>query len=232
MENPTLWDYIVSQLKKQDEPLTKRIIIKAMLLQEDDAKKNNKLIDTFIPKPNTSYVCIEPYIIGNTVVLTKGAVYKTDEECLIKSDTGAVFGLTGLTTYLRPWTIEDAVRGDILTTMDEEVGICIVLFDQIGAHGGPTAINYIAYYNNGQIHINTHNNMCWGDKDEVIFRPATEEEAEAFLTALEKEGYTWDCERKELKQLENKMSLDVDGLSYEDIALLKGLINVMKRNSK
>lgn len=231
MENTTLWDYIVSLLKKQDEPLTKRIIEKAMLLQEEDAKKNDKLVDTFIPKPNTSYVCIEPYIIGNTVVLTKGAVYKSDEECLIKSDTGAVFGLSRLITYLRPWTIEDAVRGDILTTMDEEVGICMVLFDQIGAHGGPTAINYIAYYNNGQIHLNT-SNLFWGDKDEDIFRPATEEEAAAFMTALEKDGYTWDCERKELKHLENKMSLDVDGLSYEDIALLNGLINVMKRNSK
>lgn len=87
----------------------------------------------------------------------------------------------------RPWTIEEAKDGDILTSHE-----CYVIFKEID---GLNIRCYCTFYLNvGSIpmfHVNTLQNK-------TAFCPVVKEERELFLKKVNEFGYRWDSENKKL----------------------------------
>ena len=90
------------------------------------------------------------------------------------------------------WTIQDAKDGDILVASDESVFI----------YSGSTNIYaqfYIALSKYGDLNTKGGN---WEDKNSV--HPATKEQRDTLMKAMADGGYTFDFEKKELKEIEPK----------------------------
>lgn len=87
----------------------------------------------------------------------------------------------------RPWTIEEAKDGDVLSSYE-----CYVIFKEID---GLNIKCYCTFHLNvGSIpmfYVNTLQNK-------TAFSPVTKEEREIFLKKVNEFGYGWDCENKKL----------------------------------
>lgn len=101
---------------------------------------------------------------------------------------------------MHPWTIEDAKDGDILSFFCEhksnkmmQVGI---IEKYVGKHGGCS--NTFKIY----VGVDWDNNLQMGKYmgcDDI--RPATEEQYDALMEAINDAGYEWDSKKKELKRI-------------------------------
>ena len=90
--------------------------------------------------------------------------------------------------YFRLWNIKDAQNGDVLAAHE-----VIVLFKEIDGLNIRTHFSY-HYMNTPMVFTNSLHN-----KD--AFSPATKDERERLFTKIAEEGYKWDDNEKELKEL-------------------------------
>lgn len=94
------------------------------------------------------------------------------------------------------WDItEDAKNGDVLASKDEKD---ILIFRRI-----KPSTSFSSYYN-----IKGRGNYGWCDS---YFIPATKEQRDTLMKAMADAGYTFDFEKKELKEIENE---EYDGEDY------------------
>ena len=104
-------------------------------------------------------------------------------------------------SFYRLWTIQDAKDGDVLATDNDS--ICI--FDgtvEEGkypfAHGGLTRYGFESYDDKLPF---THDDV----------HPATKEQCEFLFQKMKEAGYEWDTEKKELKKIDARKNLTLDG---------------------
>ena len=89
----------------------------------------------------------------------------------------------------RPWTIEEAKDGDILTSYDHRY---YVIFKEID---GLDIGCYCTFY----INVGSIPTFCIDTlQNKANFHPVTDKEREFFLEKVNEFGYNWDCENKKL----------------------------------
>ena len=138
--------------------------------------------------------------VGDWVVfITSESVYKVEEKENYEYTLRHILGGSMCLPFsneklIREWTIKDAKDGDVLACNEE-----ILLFKSYSALQG--RISLYCWYN-GQtnnfhskevidILLTTTNKVC----------PATKEQRDALMKAMNDAGYEWDAEKKELKKV-------------------------------
>lgn len=86
---------------------------------------------------------------------------------------------------VRLWNINDAKPGDVLASKN---GTNILIFKQI-----ETITSFSSYYN-----IQHRRDDCWAND---CFIPATKEQYSQIFKKMKEDGYEWDSERNELKEI-------------------------------
>ena len=87
--------------------------------------------------------------------------------------------------YFKPWNICYAEPGDVLASKN---GANILIFKQI-----ETITSFSSYYN-----IQHRRDDCWAND---CFIPATKEQYSQIFKKMKEDGYEWDSERNELKEI-------------------------------
>ena len=140
---------------------------------------------------------VEPrFKVGDWVVfITSKSVYKVEKKENYEYTLRDIWGSSLCLSFsneklIREWTIQDAKDGDVLTTSSGA-------FIYNGNNGGGSCpgcycgINTLGRFKTGS---ETH----WTGK--AVF-PATKEQRNAMMKAMNDAGYEWDAEKKELKKL-------------------------------
>ena len=112
-------------------------------------------------------------------------------------EDGSYFSGSWENSY-RLWTIQDAKKGDIL-----QANKCTLIFDSLAKDiDGNTAISSWYYCDTKTFYgMGTCKPDLWV-VDGVV--PATKEQCNLLFQKMEKAGYEWDAEKKELKKIEQK----------------------------
>ena len=136
--------------------------------------------------------------VGDWVVfITSGSIYQVEKkenyEYTLKNIHGGSFCVSFSNEELiREWTIQDAIDGDVLACNEE-----ILLFKSYSAQ---ERISLYCWYN-GQ----TNNFHSKGVIDILLTKrnkicPATKEQRDTLMEAMNDAGYEWDIEKQELKK--------------------------------
>ena len=99
----------------------------------------------------------------------------------------------------KKWTIQDAKDGDVLCTYEcDEPKIVFILKGTPKKH---YALSYHCYYNIMYPHFASDSEKgCLAPNDEDV-KPATKEQRDTLFAKMQKAGYEWDAEKKELRLL-------------------------------
>lgn len=106
------------------------------------------------------------------------------------------------------WTIQDAKKGDVLSSKD---GRNILIFRNLD-----TNTSFSSYYN-----ISGRGEIGWSNNS---FIPATKEQRDILFAKMHKAGYEWDIDKKELKKIDsNSVWSEEDEKKFSDtLAILRG----------
>ena len=136
-------------------------------------------VDKVEPKFKVGDFIVNDYCMGRVIEITNDAY-------LLDTGQGIPFSCEH---NVHLWTIQDAKDGDVLAAHE-----CLVLFRKID---GLNIRCYCTYHfmNNPSFYVDTLQN-----KD--AFLPATKEQCDTLMKAMNDAGYTFDFEKKELKKIE------------------------------
>jgi len=122
------------------------------------------------------------------------AQYYYSENCILGS-------IESVDKRYHLWTIQDAKDGDILASKD---GDDILIFRKLDGNK-----SFSSYYNiRRRKEIGWHNGWCYGS-----FIPATKEQCDVLMKAMTDAGYIFDFEKKELKKIEQNLTVTDEELS-------------------
>lgn len=108
------------------------------------------------------------------------------------------------------WTIQDAKPGDVLASKDE---LSILIFRNLD-----TSTIFSSYYN-----IQRKGELGWSNE---CFIPATKEQRDLLFRKMKEEGYEWDAEKKEPKNIKQSPSW-----SEEDEEKFRDVIRLIKQGA-
>lgn len=112
-------------------------------------------------------------------------------ECLRTDGTVHTFDFENIDSKSHLWTIQDAKDGDILVSQHNQPFIYNGNYNdyRVGAYCG---IEYT-----GEQFVDTYAEICWTDNESIS--PATKEQRDLLSQKMNEAGYTFDFEKKELK---------------------------------
>ena len=192
---------IFPELKEsEDEKIMKEIIsILHNAYWTSNKNRFNELVTWLEKQGKNSTDKIEHrFNVGDWVVfITSGSIYQVEKkenyEYTLKNIHGGSFCVPFSNEELiREWTIQDAIDGDVLACNEE-----ILLFKSYSAQ---ERISLYCWYN-GQ----TNNFHSKGVIDILLTKrnkicPATKEQRDTLMEAMNDAGYEWDIEKQELKK--------------------------------
>jgi len=143
---------------------------------------------TDTPKFKVGDFIADYYCRGSVVALT-------DDAYLLDSGQGIPFSCED---NIHLWTIQDAKDGDVLASHES-----LVLFKELDGLNIKCYCNY-HFMNNPCFHVNTLQN-----KD--AFYPATKAQRDLLFQKMKEAGYKWDAEKKELRKIDARENLTLDG---------------------
>lgn len=199
---------IFPELKEsEDEKIRKEIIsILRNAYWTSNRNRFNELVAWLEKQNKNSTDKTKPrFNVGDWVVfITSESVYQVEKkenyEYTLRNIHGGLLCVSFSNEELiREWTIQDAKNGDVLSFYSEYKGNKMVqigiIEKYVGKHGGCS--NTFKIY----IGVNWDNNLkmdkYMGCSD---IHPATKEQRDALMKAMNDAGYEWDAEKKELKK--------------------------------
>ena len=166
----------------------------------DDKHVLKKIADKVEPKFKVGDCIADIYCKGKVIKLT-------DDSYLLDTGQGIPFSCEH---NVHLWTIQDAKDGDVLASKD---GKDILIFRRLDS-----STCFSSYYN-----IHGKGELGWSNK---CFIPATKEQRDKLEKAMADAGYTFDFEKKELKEIEEKPAW-----SEEDERKLAESISLIRSNN-
>lgn len=198
---------IFPELKESDDDRIKKNCIHFLELQKQHHAATFEIeecIDWLEKKGENSTDKTKPrFKVGDWVIFTtSGSLYQVEKkenyEYTLRDIHGGSFCVSFSNEELiREWTIQDAKDGDILACIDE-----ILLFKSYSVLQGQGRISLYCWYNEYKNNFNskevidilmTTTNKIW---------PATKEQRDALMEAINNDGFVWDAKNKELKKKE------------------------------
>lgn len=112
-----------------------------------------------------------------------------------------IFKFNNIESMYRLWTIKDAKSGDLLADAD---GLNLVLFRGIGNNKWNDVVDYHATLDRYDVFGIQEDNHFWGYPCSCNLFPATKEQCERFVKAMNKAGYEWDADALEVRKIDKK----------------------------
>ena len=212
------WDkiyaYMKKKLEKQDEQTNKADrLMKALqfanekigelveenyyLKEQGEQKADNVEEPNFFDDFRKTDFEVEPkFKVGDMVKDPYGDVYHIIEidDSSYKIDDGRFILFKNEEAY-KPWTIQDAKKGDIL-----QANKCTLIFDSLTKDdSGNTVISSWYFCDTEKFYgMGTSNPDLW---DVEGITPATKEQCDLLFKKMKEAGYEWDVKKKELKKV-------------------------------
>lgn len=174
-----------------------------------EAIKEKKVDNEFVKS-----LCVEPkFKVGDWVVRgnTIAQILDIQEQYYIGLDiNGKDFVssrfLSGNKIHL--WTIQDAKDGDVLIDKSH-IGECVFIFKEARASDIKTDVNnplaIIGYCGINHIGFTSQlSGLGFGDTVNCTYYPATKEQRDTLMKAMNNAGYKWDADKKELFHNQNQ----------------------------
>ena len=202
--NPSEFDLRLNKLLKQFETLPKEELVNCLSFYLNTVQNDGiyKRADNPADKIELKFK------VGDWVVNTVGDInqvvkvlndgYTLDDNTFISNSWA--------TEHYHLWTIADAKDGDVLVDSYSKDSI-IILYKgiykerSILAHCG---------WNGYNLSIKT-NGLGYGGLDNTNYSPATKEQRDLLFQKMKEAGYEWDAEKKELKKIDARKNLTLDG---------------------
>lgn len=126
----------------------------------------------------------------NTYLVTEVKDYYVCEELKGRRVT---FTFNDVHKNFKLWNISDAKDGDILVASDDSIFLFAGVYDCACRY-------YVALTNTNHVKINKEAKGGYWETSRAVY-PATKEQRDTLFAKMEKSGYKWDAEKKELKLL-------------------------------
>lgn len=153
-------------------------------------KSSGKIEPKF--KAGNWYQCTKDFF-GKGVTFDKNTVYYCTQEGCLQDEYGCHIAIVkDLYDNFKLWTIQDAKDGDILAFDNDTIVIFKNLYNSKSFHSYCHIENCTFNVSEDELPD------CWSSEG---FKPATKEQRDAFMKAMNYAGYKWDEEKKELKKL-------------------------------
>lgn len=162
---------------------------KLMLEKQGEQKPADKVE----PKFN-----VGDYVVGKYI---SGYILEVRDDCYLLGYQG--FSIDKQDNY-HLWTIQDAKDGDILCTPNDN----IFIFKTID---GNKILDYCGLYFNRFFSDSGSPNGSSTHYDKCNYRPATKEQRDLLFQKMKEAGYEWDAEKKELRKIDARKNLTLDG---------------------
>ena len=169
-----------------------------------------------------STIIIPKFKVGDWVVSPNGVYYHIDAvrngRYEVTTNAGNCCNWPLDTEIYHLWTIKDAEDGDILAVENMIFIFKTVLASHI--------VSYCKLFNDKFDHFRDGRTCCEGNSN---VHPATKEQCDALIKAMNDAGYTFDFEKKELKKIEAEELTEQKhaGWSEEDKEYLAACIEVI-----
>lgn len=196
--------YITSMSNKDDERLRKTTIAFLKDFAEQGYENAVECIDWLEKQGKNSTDKIEPkFNVGDWVIFTpSGSTYQVEKkenyEYTLKNIHGGLLCVSFSNEELiREWTIQDAIDGDVLACNEE-----ILLFKSYSAQ---ERISLYCWYNGqtNNFHSKEVIDTLLTKRNKIC--PATKEQLDTLMKAMNDAGYEWDIEKQELKKEKSKI---------------------------
>ena len=196
--------YITSMSNKDDERLRKTTIAFLKDFAEQGYENAVECIDWLEKQGKNSTDKIEPkFNVGDWVIFTpSGSTYQVEKkenyEYTLKNIHGGLLCVSFSNEELiREWTIQDAIDGDVLACNEE-----ILLFKSYSAQ---ERISLYCWYNGqtNNFHSKEVIDTLLTKRNKIC--PATKEQRDTLMKAMNDAGYEWDIEKQELKKEKSKI---------------------------
>ena len=191
--------YITSMSNKDDERLRKTTIAFLKDFAEQGYENAVECIDWLEKQGKNSTDKIEPkFNVGDWVIfIPSGSIYQVEKkenyEYTLKNIHGGLLCVSFSNEELiREWTIQDAIDGDVLACNEE-----ILLFKSYSAQ---ERISLYCWYNGqtNNFHSKEVIDTLLTKRNKIC--PATKEQRDTLMKAMNDAGYEWDIEKQELKK--------------------------------
>ena len=217
--NPSEFDSQLNKLLKQFETLPKEELINSLnfylnVVQNNGTYKEKKqcekpqgksAVDAINEEKVDNQNCVKPSIkdepkfkIGDWCIDNEdGTIFQIvkvlDKTYRYRTNEGKEYSCSHYSLELdaRLWTISDAKGGDILVDEDDNIGIYYRKVDDVDWHSY-VYLGRDIYFRGGGYHIIKNT------------KPATKEQCDTLMKAMADAGYTFDFEKKVLKNIDKK----------------------------
>lgn len=173
---------------------------------------------SYQPKFKVGDLVVHDISDGRKVV--RQIVNMTNKSYILNGECFNTFYFNDLENDYHLWTIEDAKPGDVLAGNE-----CYVIFKEIDGLNIKCFCTYHFMGYNPELYIDTLQNK-------TAFKPATKEQCEALLKAVEKSGHIWDAEKLELRKIEEQKPITYNEKkiywSEEDEKMVSGLVLIVE----
>ena len=176
-------------------------------IEKNEQKSSGEIEPKF--KVGNWYQCTKNFV-GKGVIFDRNTAYYCAQEGCLQDEYGCHIAIVkDLYDRFKLWTIQDAKDGDILAISwreDEDLWEKIVIFKKYhsdgvkGLYSTPCVEGYGNTFKNGKLAFKEEV-PYYSRKWTCDLLPATKEQRDTFMKAMNDTGYEWDTEKKELKKL-------------------------------
>lgn len=175
--------------------------------EKNEQKPSGEIEPKF--KAGNWYQCTKNFV-GKGVTFDRKTGYYCSQDGWLQDEYGCHIAIVkDLYDIFKLWTIQDAKDGDILSISwweDKDLWEKIIIFKEYhnkgvkGLYSTPCVEGYGNTFKNGKLAFKEevpYYSRTWTCK----LHPATKEQRDTFMKAMNDAGYEWDLENKELKKL-------------------------------
>ena len=161
------------------------------------------------------YQCTKDFF-GKGVTFDKNTAYYCAREGCLQNEYGCHIAIVkDLYDNFKLWTIQDAKDGDVLIDKSH-AGECVFIFKEARPSDIKTNVNnpfaVIGYCGINHIGFTSQlSGLGVGDTVNCTYYPATKEQRDLLFQKMKEAGYEWDAEKKELKHIDARENLTLDG---------------------
>ena len=204
--NPSEFDLRLNKLLKQFEALPKEELVNCLsfylnTVQNDGIyKRAENPADKVEPKFKVGDWVVNTVGDTNQVVKVLDDGYTLDDNTFISN--------SWTTEHYHLWTIADAKEGDVIYLPNGNNEYYLFIFKGIE---NAAVMSFVHFYQYDDGTSEVEETIDWLSSVNDVFQPATKEHRDLLFKKMKDAGYEWDAEKKELKKIDARKNITLDG---------------------